>query len=145
MNLTELETILSKKSGNRFCPICDTPFKPHHSRQKTCGSPECKKRYHAEYVKNYNSKLRKDNPELTRKRTRESMRKFRAKQRAVENRNDELGRQQEYWEKRAEFERKIAAYGDKYGEVQAQKILERVPKIDTSMGGNNDGSKNNQN
>ena len=144
MNLTELEKILSKESGNKFCPICATPFKPHHSRQKTCGSPECKRIYHAEYVKNYNQKLRKDNPELTRRRTRDSMRKFRAKQRAVEDRNDELSRQLEYWEKRAEFEKKITAYGDHYGEVSAEKLLEQIPKIDTSMGGNTDDSKDNQ-
>lgn len=144
MNLTELESILSEQSENKFCPICATPFKPHHSRQKTCGSPECKKAYHAEYVKNYNRRLRKEHPYETRERKRESMRKFRARQKAVEDRNDELGRQQEYWEKRAEFEQKIAKYGDKYGEVQAQQILERVPKIDTSMGGDNDGSKNDQ-
>ena len=134
MNLTELESILSEQSGNKFCPICATPFKPHHSRQKTCGSPECKKTYHAEYVKKYNHRLRKENPELTRKRTRESMRRFRAKQKAVDARNDDLGKQQEYWEKRAEFDKKIAEYGDKYGEVQAKKILEQIPKIDTSMG-----------
>jgi len=135
MNLTELEKILSKESGNKFCPICATPFKPYHSRQKTCGSPECKKAYHAEHVKKYNQKLRKENPALTRERTRNSMRRFRAKQKAVEARNDDLGRQLEYWEKRAEFEKKIAEYGDHYGEVSAEKILEQIPRIDTSMEG----------
>ena len=142
MNLTEIQKILSEQSGNKFCPICDTPFKPYHARQKTCGSPECKKIYHAEYSKNYNRRRRSENPELARQKTRESMRKFRARQKAVEDRNNDLGKQLEYWEKRKEFEKKIAEYGSNYGEVSAKKILEQVPKIDTTFGGKQDDNEN---
>lgn len=135
MNLTKLEKILSEQSGNKFCPICGTPFKPYHSRQKTCGSKECKKQYHSEYVNSYNRNLRRNNPELTRKRTRDSMRRFRAKKKNVNDIDEELGRQLEYWEKQERFDRKIAEYGDRYGEVQKQKILEQVPKIDVGTKG----------
>lgn len=136
MNLKNLEQILSEHSNNKFCPICNTPFKPYNSRQKTCGSPECKKQYHAEYVREYNRKFREERPDLARKRSRESMRKFRAKQKAAEEKIDDLGKQLEYWEKQEQFDRKITAYGDRYGEVSAQKTLATVPKIDTSLGGN---------
>ena len=135
MDLKELEAILSENSENKFCPICSTPFKPYHSRQKTCGSPECKKAYHAEYVKNYNKRFREENPIVAKRRRRESMRRFREKSKTLEGRNDDLGKQLEYWEKREEFDRKVAAYGAKYGEVSAQKTLEQVPKIDTTIGG----------
>lgn len=138
MNLENLENILSEHSGNKYCPICSTPFKPYNSRQKTCGSPECKKQYHAEYVKEHNRKFRKENPTAARERSKKSMRKFRAKQKAVENRIDNLGKQLEYWEKQEEFDRKIAEYGHRYGEVAADKLIKSIPKIDTSLEGNQD-------
>lgn len=138
MNLNKLESILSEQSGNKFCPICGTPYKPYHSRQKTCGSPECKKQYHAEYVKDYNRKFREENPYVARERSKLSMRKLRAKRKAIENHIDDLGKQLEYWEKREEFEKKITEYGDRYGEVSAQKTLEQVSKIDVAGGKDND-------
>lgn len=134
MDLTKLEKILSDESGNKFCPICATPFKPRNSRQKTCGSAECKRQYHNEYVRQYKKQQREEFPEFVREQSRLAMRKMRARRKALEERDDDLGRQLEYWEKRKEFEQKIAAYGDKYGEVSAQKTLEKIPKIDTSMG-----------
>lgn len=139
MNLDNLIEILEEKSGNKYCVICGTPFKPYNVRQKTCGSKECQKKYHSIYVNDYNRKLREAEPEKVRKRNREWMRKYRARQKAVDNAVADLDREAERWEKQQKFNEKVAEYGDRYGEEQAKKILERVPKINTDLGGKDNG------
>lgn len=138
MGLSELEQILSAESGSKFCPICDTPFTPHNSRQKTCGAPECKREWHNKYMRERTKRLQQEDRELWRKYHRDAQRKSRAKKKERIERDAELKRLQKSWERQAEFDRKIAEYGLDYGSVQAQKILEKVPKIDVNLGGNHD-------
>lgn len=127
--LQTMQTILSETTGSRYCPICGTPFKPYHSRQQTCGSVECKKAYHDQWIKDDKAK----DPDKHRKRHTEANRKYRIRKRLAQidaNNSDLVA---EHWEKRQSFDEKIAEYGDHYGEVQAKKILESVPKIKTEL------------
>lgn len=36
------------------CCICGCEFKPYHKKQITCGSKECKRIQHLEYMRRYN-------------------------------------------------------------------------------------------
>lgn len=138
MELQCLEAILSKTSGNKFCPICGTPFKPYHSRQRTCGAPECKRQWRNQYMRDRTKRQRAEDLEGWRKYHREAVRKSRAKKREMRNRDAQLKQLAKKWEKQAEFDRKVTEYGHCYGEVQKQKILATVPKIDVNLGGHND-------
>lgn len=138
MNLGEIEKIMSSHEGIHICPICSTPYKPRHSRQKTCGSESCKKAYHADYVKRKNEERMANNPEAVREYNKNVMRRYRKKQRAIDKRVATLDELEDRWKERAERDKRIAEYGDRYGEVSAQKVLETVPKIDVNLGGNDD-------
>lgn len=132
MDLTSIEKILSE-AGIHSCVICGTPFEPYHSRQKTCGSPECKDEYHRRYVKAYQKRQREENAEAVRRYKRLKMREYRAKQKELEKREAQLEDMARRWEKQKQFEEKIAEYGYRYGEVSAQKTLATVPKIDVNL------------
>lgn len=123
----ELQNLLSEQTGNKYCPICNTPFNPYHSRQKTCGSEDCKKAFHQEYTKNY----AKD-PEAKKKHS-EATKKWRRKKKIDKIQSENLDKIEEYWQKRAESDEKISENGLKYGELQKQKILENIPKINTEL------------
>lgn len=41
-------------NGTKQCCICGCEFKPYHKRQVTCGSAECKRLQHLDYMKRYN-------------------------------------------------------------------------------------------
>lgn len=130
MDYKELQRLMSETSGNSFCPICDTPFKPSNSRQRTCGDPECKRLYHNQYVRNYNRERREKFPEATREYNARMMRKYRAKKKRAEQFEENIDAIKEHWDRQTEFEKKITEYGHRYGEVQRQNILDYVPKID---------------
>ena len=132
-SIEELQAILLEKNQFRFCPICGTPFVPQNSRQKSCGAPDCKRLMHAEYMRFYREKQKAENPEAWKERRRRVQRRYREKKRKRVERDEQLKDLQSRWKKQEEFEKKIAEYGDRYGEVQAAKILQSVPKIDVRM------------
>lgn len=128
MQLTELTKILNEEAGLHICPICATPFEPYNSRQKTCGSEECKRQYHSQYVSEYNKARLAENPESIRDYKRKQMRRYREKQRVAEL----LEEQERYWRNRDDINDRIVA--EDYGKRQAEKTLSQVPKIDVSLG-----------
>lgn len=138
MGTNELEKMI-EDSGLRICAVCSTPFKPYHARQKTCGDPDCKRIYHNKWCLERNKRMLKEHPNEFRKYRRDVMRRYRAKKRAVVERDKQLEKVSEHWKKQEEFEKKISEYGYRYGEVSAQKVLERVPKIDVTLGGETNG------
>ena len=144
MNLNEIEKIMSRHENVHICPICSMPFAPSNARQKTCGNKECKKAYRNQYIKQYNAKRMKENPEAVREKNAKTMRKYRRRQKALEDRATELAEMDARWQKQLDLERKIAEYGAKYGEVSAQKVLEKVSKIDVNLKGETDGNQDNQ-
>ena len=127
MRLEELTEILNKEAGITCCPICATPFKAYHSRQKTCGSPECKKVYNSRHVSESAKTKRRESPEDYRKYKREQMMRYRRKQAFAEK----LDETEEYWKGRSEVNDRIV--GLDYGRRQAEKTLSNVPKIDTNI------------
>ena len=137
-SIAELQEILLERNQFRFCPMCGTPFVPCNSRQKTCGAPECKRQMHVERMRIYRHKQKTENPELWREKRRLEQRRYRGKKRKMLERDEQLKELQSRWKKQEEFEKKIAEYGDRYGEVQAAKLLASVPKIDVSMGEKHD-------
>lgn len=144
MNLTEIEKIMSQHKDIHICPICSTPFAPRNSRQKTCGGKECRRLYRNEYIKRYNARRIEKDPETVRRQNANAMRKYRQKQKALDDRATELAELDARWQKQLNLEKKIAEYGVKYGEVSAQKVLEKVPKIDVNLKGETHGNQNNQ-
>lgn len=135
MDLQKLENILTEKSGNKFCVICGTPFEPYHTKQKTCGAPECQKALHAEYMRERAKRKKEEDIEAWRKYHREAQKKSRHKKKKRIKRDEQLKRTAKRWQKQEDLDRKVKEYGLNYGEVQAQKILEKVPKIDVTLGG----------
>ena len=132
MDLQKMQEMLSEQSGNKFCVICGTPFKPYRPKQKTCGAPECQKALHAEYMKDRAKRKKAEDIEAWRKYHREAQKKSRDKKRDRVKRDKQLKQLQDRWEKQAEFDKMDK---DNYGERQRQKTLESVPKIDVTMGG----------
>ena len=133
MDIKDLEAILSERSGNKFCPICGTPFKPRRKRQKTCGAPECKREAHNEYLREKRRFYMSEHPEEFRKYRRDAMRKYRAKKAALANRDEELKELQERWQKQADFEKDVTEHGHEYGKRSAEKVLATVPKIKVTL------------
>lgn len=138
MNLNEIEKILANSTGIRTCEICGLPFRPYHSRQKTCGSPDCRKASHAESARAKAEERKRDDPEGYREKRRSSSKRSRQKRKRLENREAQLKEIAVRWEKQQNLGEKIAEYGDRYGEVSAQKVLATVPKIDVNLGGKDD-------
>lgn len=137
MDLTTVLKALSDE-GIHVCPICGTPFEPYHSRQKTCGAPDCRRLHHNQYVKDRVDRLKREQPEEWRAYHAKANRKYRHKQYEKRKREAELKDLQDRWEKQEEFDRRIAEYGHEYGKRSAEKLLATVPKIDVTMGGKND-------
>lgn len=130
MNFDELNEIVAKEAGVSICPICGTPFKKFHSRQKTCGSDECKRAWHNQYYNERRRRLLAENPEEFRAYRREAERKYRRKKRSAEMADDNYKKLEDYWLNRAE--RRIETDGLEYGKKQAERTLASVPKIDVS-------------
>ena len=136
----DLNTVLKALSdeGIHVCPICGTPFEPYHSRQKTCGAKDCKRKWHNHYVSDRTKQIKAEHPEEYRKYHADANRKWRNKKKDLDRREAELKQIQERWEREEEFSKKIAEYGHEYGKRSAEKLLATVPKIDVTMGGKND-------
>lgn len=138
MDLNEITKILAEESGIHICPVCGTPFTPYHGRQKTCGTEECKRKWHNKYVQDRVKRLKAENLDAWRRYHAKANRKYRHKQKQIQERETELKQLQERWDKQAEFDRKISEYGHEYGKRSAEKLLATIPKIDVNLGGKND-------
>lgn len=142
MDLITISRVLSD-SGIHVCPICGTPFEPYHSRQKTCGSAECKKEHHNQYVKDRVKRLKEEDPEAWRKYHAKANKRYRHKQKALDERDKDLKELEDRWKRDDTLSKKIAECGHEYGKRSAEKLLATIPKIDVNLGGNN-GSKDNK-
>lgn len=126
MNLNEIQKIMAE-NGVKVCPICGMPFKAYHSRQKTCGSPDCKKEHHNKYLRE--RKL----TEAQKESHRNSNRKWRRKKKRIAERTAQLDEIIERTQKQVDFDNYVREHGHEYGKLQAEKILASVPKIDLNI------------
>ena len=133
MGMKEIQQALMNESGIKVCPICSTPYKPYHSRQKTCGSPECRKIYGREYSRKRNQERKAEDPEGYRASKRKAVYKYRQKKKATQARERQLKALSEQWERQSNFDKKVSEYGLEYGKRSAEKMLETVPKIDVNI------------
>lgn len=122
-------------SGIRRCPVCGEPFKPYHSRQKTCGRDKCKREYRNGYLRQKRREMMKDSPEMYRKYHREAQRRYRHKKKL----------KQELAETLEELNRAInhadpndRVSGIDYGKRQAEATLAQIPKIKIEETNNDD-------
>ena len=138
MNFDELGAIIAENTGLKVCPICGTPFKPYHSRQKTCGTEECKRENHKTQMR----EREKSGEELERRR--EANRRWRAKQRRLKKREEQLDEIIERTQRQIDFDNYIKEHGHEYGKLQMQKTLALVPKIDVNLNGAKDKEQENE-
>lgn len=131
--MVELQKLLQDKDIS-VCAICGMPFAPYHSRQKTCGSPRCKREWKNKYLRDRMHRERERDLEGWRKKHREAERRYRDKLKANEDRDSQLGGLQDQWKKQKEFDDFIKEHGHEYGRLSAEKLLAQVPKIDVSLG-----------
>jgi hypothetical protein len=134
MNFDELEKIMTE-AGVNICPICGTPFEKYHKRQKTCGASECRKVWDNMRCKAWHKAKKEADPDAYRKRHNEAERKRREKKRKIQDRDEQLEKIQQRWEKESDFDKLVSEHGMDYGKKQAEKILASVPKIDVNLGG----------
>ena len=132
MDINELNEIIAKETGLSICPICQMPYKPRHSRQKTCASEECVKAYRAEYHRERVSRLRTEDIDEFRKKQNEAQRKCRRKKKGLSTVDESLRKAQEYWERREAQFHTEKPDGKQYAERQIARTLSQVPKIDVS-------------
>lgn len=132
MNFDALDEIIRKNTNLNICPICGSPFRQYHSRQKTCGDEECKRIWHNKYHKKRRAKKLEENPEAFRAYRREAERKTRKKKKEKEIMSRNYDKLEEYWQKQEELMGRANDGGLDYGKQQIQKTLANVPKIDVS-------------
>ena len=132
MNFDELNAIIAKEAGINICPICGVPFDKYHSRQKTCGSDECKRLWHNKYYNDRRKRLLAENPEEFRRYRREAEKKTRRKKKEKERMRRNYKKMQSYWERQIDVKEHKIDGGLDYGKKQAEKTLAQVPKIDVS-------------
>lgn len=132
MNFDELNEIIAREAGINICPICGTPFEKYHSRQKTCGTNECKRLWRNRYFEERRRRMLAENPEEFRAYRREAERKTRRKKRNEEVMRRNYKKMQSYWERQIDVKERKIDGGLDYGKKQVEKTLEQVPKIDTS-------------
>ena len=135
MSIDKLLAEIEEKTDLKLCAVCGMPFKPYHGRQKTCGDPECRRAYKNEYTKKYVREFKERDPEGARKYHREAQRKYRHKVAEAAEMLKRMHELNEAWDDA------VRPYEDglNYGQRQAEKLLEQVPKIDVNLGGT-DGS-----
>ena len=141
MNFDELEKIIAKEAGVDVCPICGTPFKKYHSRQKTCATEECRKIYRAQYMKDRTARMRAEDLDGWRKKHADAQKKCRRKKKGLITADRNYQKMQEYWE--AQSQRHIETDGLEYGKRQMERTLAQVPKIDVSGFVRKDGADDN--
>lgn len=132
MNLAELEAIMQAE-GVSVCKICGTPYTPYHSRQKTCGTEECKKEYHTLYMRTRYETADEEKAERWREQHREANRRWRHKKSALKRRAKQLDKIIERTQKQADFDEYVRKNGLNYGKLSAEKTLAKVPKINVNI------------
>ena len=132
MNFDELNEIIAREAGINICPICGTPFDKYHSRQKTCGTDECKRLWRNKYFDERRRRLLAENPEEFRRYRREAEKKTRRKKKEKERMRRNYKKMQSYWERQIDVKERKIDGGLDYGKKQVEKTLEQVPKIDVS-------------
>ena len=132
MNFDALDEIIKKNTDLRICTICGTPFRPYHSRQKTCGSEECKRLYRNRRSDDRRRRKLAETPDEFRAYRRDAERKYRKKKRNKEVANKNYAKIQAYWQRQAELREYKLDGGLDYGKRQMEKTLAQVPKIDVS-------------
>ena len=135
MNFDELSKVLTDE-GLNICPICGTPFEKYHSRQKTCGSEDCKRAYHNRYLKERRERLIAEDRDGYNIIHAEANRKYRNKKRNAEIADKNLELMQEHWQNQLKIKNAVDEEdGIYYGKRQMEKTLAMIPKIDTNIGG----------
>lgn len=132
MNFDELNEIVAKEAGINICPICGVPYEKYHSRQKTCGTDECRRLWHNRYMDAQRKQQYAENADAFREYRREAQRRYRKKKRDKEVANKNYARIQAYWQRQAELREYKLDGGLDYGKKQVEKTLAQVPKIDVS-------------
>ena len=132
MNFDELNAIIEREAGVSICPVCGVPFDKYHSRQKTCGSDECKRMWHNKYFRDRRKRLLAEDPEAFRAYRREAQRKTRQKKRKAKVAEATYEKLATYWVNK--HDRVLETGGHEYGKKQVEKTLAQVPKIDTRIG-----------
>lgn len=132
MNFDELNDIISRETGINICPICGVPFEKYHSRQKTCGTDECKRLWRNRYFNERRRRMLAEHPEEFRAYRREAEKKTRRKKGKKEMMRRNYKKMQTYWERQQEIKLRETDGGLEYGKKQVEKTLTQVPKIDTS-------------
>lgn len=134
MNFDQLNDIIAKEAGINICPICGVPFEKYHSRQKTCGTEECKRLWRCRYFDERRRRMLAENPEEFRRYRREAEKKTRHKKREQELMRRNYKKMQSYWERQLDKDLKIRETEGEfdYGKKQVEKTLAQVPKIDVS-------------
>lgn len=134
MNLEELERIIKDDTGITICPVCGTPYEQYHSRQRTCGTDECKRLWKNKYLRERRSRLISEDKEAFNRYHANAQRKSRQKKKRLEEVDEDLRKAQEYWERREERLRVESPDGKSYAERQIADTLAKVPKIDVNIG-----------
>lgn len=133
MTFDELGKIVEEQTGLKTCPICGTPFKPYHSRQKTCGTDECKREHKNKYMRERIDEADDEQASKWREKKREANRKWRAKQRRLKKRGEQLDEIIKRTQRQIDFDNYIREHGLEYGKLQMQKTLALVPPIDLNI------------
>lgn len=138
MNLDDLNEIITKEAGINICPVCGVPFEKYHSRQKTCGTKECKRLWRNKYYDERRRRLLAENPEEFRRYRREAEKKTRRKKKEQELMRRNYKKMQSYWERQIDVKEHKLDGGLDYGKKQMEKTLAQVPKIDVNIGRKDD-------
>lgn len=129
----ELERLIAEKTGSPICPICGTPYIPYNTRQKTCGTEECKREWKCKYLRDRRKRLQEEDYEAYRDYCNAAQRKARAKKRTVDRLDEDLAALEEKYRRMEERDKTVFADGMNYGKRQMEKTLALVPKIDVNM------------
>lgn len=132
MNFDELNAIIVKETGVKICPICGVPFEGYHRRQKTCGTDECKRLYHNQYLREKRVQWMTEDIAGFREYRRVAQRKSRRKKKETELMQRNYKKMQSYWERQIDVKERKLDGGLDYGKKQVEKTLAQVPKIDVS-------------
>lgn len=135
MNFDELGKIISEEAGVDICPMCGTPFRGRDSRQKTCGTSECKRLWTNKYLRERRIRLIAEDKELFNLRHAEAQRRSRHKKRAeqIERENAESDTIGIKNIERLESFFAMRTPADEYAERQKAKTLASIPKIDVTL------------
>lgn len=133
MNFEELERIIKDDTGITICPVCGTPYEQYHSRQRTCGTDECKRLWKNKYLRERRKRLISEDKEAFNIYHANAQRKSRHKKKRLEEVDEDLIKAQEYWERREAQNCLAISDGKEYAERQIADTLAKVPKIDVNI------------